>query len=142
MGASPVNQQALAEDIGRLVVRITVAGLILFHGMDKLFHGIEWMRGPLQSLHLPFIFAYGVFVGEVLAPLFVLAGVLTRIGALFIAFSMIMALVLDAGRLILTINPGGGWGIELEAFYLLGALAIALLGPGRFRLRSGKGFWA
>ncbi len=133
MGAAPVTHP-LADDIGRLVVRLMVAGLILFHGIDKILHGIGWMQGPLKALHLPFFVAYGVFIGEVVAPLFVAAGVLTRIGALFMAFNMIMALTLDAGRFILTINRGGGWGIELEAFYLLGSVAIALLGPGRFAL--------
>jgi putative oxidoreductase len=141
MGSTSVIQ-TFADDIGRLVLRMTVAGLVLFHGIDKILHGIGWMQGPLQSLHLPFFIAYGVFAGEVLAPLLVLSGVLTRIGALFIAFNMIMALVLDAGRYILSINPSGGWGVELEAFYLIGALVIALLGPGRFGIRSGKGTWA
>ncbi len=138
MGATPVTQP-LADDLGRLVLRVMVAGLILFHGIDKILHGIGWMQGSLQSLHLPFFIAYGVFIGEVLGPLLVLAGVLTRIGALFMAFNMIMALVLDAGRFILTINRTGGWGIELEAFYLLASIAVALLGPGRFALMPGKG---
>ncbi len=137
MGAAPVTHP-LADDIGRLVMRLMTAGLILFHGIDKILHGIGWMQGPLQALHLPFIIAYGVFVGEILGPLLVLAGVFTRIGALFMAFSMIMALILDAGRLILTINRSGGWGIELEAFFLLSSMAIALLGPGRFALMPEK----
>jgi putative oxidoreductase len=138
---SPVTR-SFADDAGRLVLRVMVAGLILFHGIDKILHGIGWMQGPFQSLHLPFFIAYGVFVGEVLAPLLVLAGVFSRIGALFMAFNMIMALVLDAGRFILTINRGGGWGIEVEVFYLLGSVCVVLLGPGRFAIMSGKGMRA
>jgi putative oxidoreductase len=141
MGSMPVSP-SLADDIGRLVLRLTVAGLILFHGIDKIIHGIGWMQGPLQALHLPFFIANGVYVGEVLAPLLVAAGVFTRIGALLIVVDMIMAFVLDAGRLILSINPGGGWGVELEAFYLMGALAVCLLGPGRFALTRGRGLRA
>jgi putative oxidoreductase len=123
-----------ADDIGRLVLRVTVGGLILFHGVDKILHGIGWMREPLGALHLPFFIAYGAYAGEVLAPVLVLLGVLARPAALVIAINMVMALVLDAGRFLFTINASGGWGVELEAFYLLGAMAIALLGPGRFSL--------
>jgi len=47
---------------------------------------------------------------------------------------MVMAVILDAHKLAFTINAGGGWGLELEAFYFLSAVAVALLGPGRFRL--------
>jgi putative oxidoreductase len=30
----------------------------------------------------------------------------------------------------------GGWALELQAFYLLTALALVFLGPGKYKLRS------
>jgi putative oxidoreductase len=135
MGASPVT---LPTDIGRLILRVTLAALLLFHGIDKIVHGIAWMQRPLAALHLPFFVAYGVYVGEVVAPLLVLLGLGTRLAAGVIALNMVMALVLEAGRNILTIQPAGGWGIELEAFYMLVAVVVALVGPGRFALAPGK----
>ncbi len=125
------------QDLGKLVLRLTLAGLILFHGIDKVIHGIAWMSGPLHVLHLPAFVACGVYVGEVAAPLFVAVGIGTRIAALTIAFDMVMAIALEAWRLALTINRVGGWGMELEAFYLMTAVAVALLGPGTLSLLPG-----
>jgi putative oxidoreductase len=35
----------------------------------------------------------------------------------------------------------GGWALELQGMYLGAALAIALLGAGRFSLGGGNGRW-
>jgi putative oxidoreductase len=29
-------------DLGKLIVRLTLGGLLLFHGIAKLFHGVGW----------------------------------------------------------------------------------------------------
>jgi len=125
-------------DAGRLLLRVTLAGLLLFHGVDKMIHGVAWMAGPLARFHLPPWIAYGAYVGEVVAPLLVLVGVLTRLASLVIVVNMVMALVLAAGRFFFTINRTGGWAIELEAFYLLTAVTVVLLGPGRWALAPGR----
>src|SRR5256885_14702821 len=40
---------------------------------------------------------------------------------------------------ILTVKViGGGWSIELEAFCLLGALALCVLGGGRYAIPGGR----
>ena len=126
-------------DVGRLILRLTLAGLILFHGIDKVLHGIAWMSGPLRSAGLPQVVGYGVFLGEVIAPLFVILGLGTRVAALVIVANMVMALVLDAGRFILTINSVGGWGVETEAFYLLSAVTLFFVGGGGISVTRGKG---
>ena len=126
-------------DVGRLILRLTLAALILFHGIDKVLHGIAWMSGPLRSAGLPQVVGYGVFLGEVIAPLFVILGLGTRVAALVIVANMVMALVLDAGRFILTINSVGGWGVETEAFYLLSAVTLFFVGGGGISVRRGKG---
>lgn len=126
-------------DVGRLILRLTLAGLILFHGIDKVLHGIAWMSGPLRSAGLPQVVGYGVFLGEVVAPLFVILGLGTRVAALVIVANMVMALVLDAGRFILTINSVGGWGVETEAFYLLSAVTLFFVGGGGISVTRGKG---
>jgi putative oxidoreductase len=131
------------QDIGKLILRLTLSVLILFHGVDKIIHGIAWMQEPIAALHLPSWVAYGVYIGEVIAPLLLILGLGARVAALVIAINMVMAVVLDAHRLAFTINAGGGWGLEVEAFYFMSAVAVALLGPGRFRLfgtgRAGSG---
>jgi putative oxidoreductase len=127
------------QDTGKLILRLTLAGLILFHGINKLIHGIAWMSEPLAAAHLPFFIAYGVYVAEVVAPVFLVIGLWTRIASLIVAFSMVMAISLDAWRLALVINGGGGWGMEVEAFFLMTALAVFFLGAGEFSVSRGKG---
>jgi putative oxidoreductase len=127
------------EDTGKLVIRVTVAGLILFHGISKIIHGIAWMSGPLGAAHLPFFIAYGVYIGEVVAPIFLIIGLWTRVASLLVAVNMVFAVALEAWRLAPTINRGGGWGLELEAFYFLAAVAVFFLGPGRYSVSRAKG---
>jgi putative oxidoreductase len=77
-----------------------------------------------------------VYVAEVVAPLLLIAGFLSRIAALIVAFDMLMAIVLVLRGRVMMINPqGGGWGIELEALLLLSAVAVALMGSGRWAVR-------
>jgi putative oxidoreductase len=130
------------QDIGKLILRLTVAGLILFHGISKIMHGISWMGGALDAAHLPHFISYGVYIGEVAAPLLLAMGLWTRIAALAVAINMAAAIGLEAWHLALVVNRGGGWGLELEAFYLLCAIAIFFLGAGRYRVGRSKGIFA
>ena len=34
----------LNEDIGKLILRVSIAGLMLFHGFFKLFNGIDGIK--------------------------------------------------------------------------------------------------
>ncbi len=128
----------LASDIaaqrpGVLLLRLTVAGLMLFHGLGKLGSGLGPIESMLAGAGVPSWFAYGVIVGEVIAPLMVLAGVLVRPAALLIAFNMIVAVALVHTAQLFTIGKMGGYALELQAFYFFGALAIALLADGKGR---------
>ena len=128
----------LASDIasqrpGVLLLRLTVAGLMLFHGVAKLRHGLGPIESMLAAAGLPQWFAYGVIVGEVIAPILILAGVLVRPAALVIAFNMVVAVALAHPAQLFTIGRTGGYGLELQAFYFLGALAIAMLVDGKRR---------
>ena len=127
-------RETTLEDVGKLVLRITVAGLLLFHGVAKILHGIEGIRTDMVRIHLPEIFAYAVYIGEVVAPLFVLVGAWTRIAALIVLVDLVVAVLLARMPAFFTLGRAGGWALELEALYGLGGLAIALLGPGRIKV--------
>lgn len=128
------------DDLGRLLLRITLGGILLFHGIFKLTHGVDWIRGPLGALGLPGFLAYGTYVAEVLAPILLFVGWKARLAALMIAFDMLMAIVLVLRPRLFTVNQGGGgWGIEVEGMILLVAVSVFLLGSGRYRL--GRGVW-
>jgi putative oxidoreductase len=130
------------NDVGKLILRLAVAILLAFHGVSKMQKGIAWMAGPLKAHGLPPWLGYGVFVAEVLAPLLLILGILTRPAALVIAFELAMALFLVVGpRTFMIDRQTGALGGELNFLYIGAALAIVLLGSGRFALSKGQGRW-
>lgn len=129
-------------DWGRLILRLAIGVLLLLHGIAKLRNGIGWLAGPLGAVGLPAFVGYGVYVGEIVAPLLLIAGKWTRLAGLVVAFNMLVAILLARRSDIGVLNPqGGGWAIELEMLYLLGGLVIFLLGSGRYALSRGAGRW-
>ena len=99
------------EDVGLFLLRLALGGILLFHGIFKLTHGVEWIKQPLGTLGLPGFLAYGTYVAEVVAPLLLMLGLWARIAALVVAFDMLMAIALVLRPRIFTINEmGGGWG--------------------------------
>lgn len=123
-------------DLGKLILRLTLGGLMLFHGIAKLLNGIGFIEGELASHGLPTVLAYGVYIGEVLAPLMVILGYQTRIGALLIIFNMLVAIALVHGHQLLALGSNGGWALELQGFFLFTAVAVIFLGPGRYKLKN------
>jgi len=129
------------DDAGKLTLRLAIGGLLILHGIAKLSNGIGWMAGMLGSHGLPAFLGYGVYVGEIIAPLLLLVGKFTRPAGLVIAFNMLVAVLLARRDAIAKLNQGGGWDIELEMLFLLGGVAIWFLGSGRYALSKGAGRW-
>ena len=126
----------ISDDLGKLILRLTLAVLMLFHGFAKAMNpdSIAWMSGALSGYGLPGFVAYGVYVGEIVAPLMILLGVLTRVGAGLIVINMVFAILLAHSGDLFSLTKHGGWALELQGFYLFGALALVFLGSGRFAL--------
>jgi putative oxidoreductase len=131
-----------ADDYGKVLLRLAVGGLLLFHGIHKVRYGVDWMFPMLEAKGLPALVAYGVYFGEVVAPLLILAGVLTRLSSLVVAGTMVMAVYLAHANEVFTLNQAGGWVIELAAFFFLAALALALGGAGKFSAWQGRRWWS
>jgi putative oxidoreductase len=120
------------ESTGKLILRVTLGFMILLHGIAKLMHGIDFLDGMLADAGLPAFFKYGVYVGEFLAPLAVIAGFYSRIGAWLIAVDMLFVFGLAHGAELFAINAqSGGLALESQYLFLFGAIAVALIGPGR-----------
>ncbi len=122
----------LSGDIAKLILRLTVGGLMIFHGAAKLIHGISFLGPAVTAAGLPEFVKYGVYFGEILGPLLLIFGYRARIGALLVVADMLFALFLVHRAQIFTLNQGGGLAIELPALYLLASLAVFFAGPGRF----------
>ena len=125
------------DNLGKLILRLTVGMLILLHGIFKLLHpeSLDSISKMLAAIHLPRPIAYGVFVGEVIAPLMVILGLYSRLGGLLIFGNMVFALMLAHRTQLFTLTANGGWALELKGFYLFSGLAVLFLGSGRLALR-------
>lgn len=121
------------DALGKLILRLTVGTLMLFHGIAKITNPgtVDFIGGALSGSGLPSILAYGVYVGEVIAPLMLIVGVYCRYGAIIIVINMLFAILLMHSGDIFALTEHGGWRLELQGFYLFGALAIMFLGSGR-----------
>lgn len=124
------------HDTGRLVLRLALGILVLLHGIAKLRNGVGGIEGMLQAQGLPGFIAWGAYVGEVVAPLMVVAGFHARIGGVLIAINMLFAIGLAHMGEIGQFTGSGGWALELQGMFLFTAIAVALLGPGRFSVNQ------
>ncbi len=128
-------------DLGLLFLRLAVGGLMLFHGIAKLTHGLDMLKPALAAKGLPDWPLYGLYIAEVLAPILIMIGFWSRLAAIAIILDMVMAIVLVHSQHIFSLNQAGGWSIEIEAFYLLTALALSFTGAGRFRVAGSASRW-
>jgi len=135
-----VNRALSHEDFGKLLLRLVVGGLMLFHGLHKLIGGVDGISAMLVAKGLPGFIAYGVLVGEVVAPILLILGVLTRPAALVLAFTMVVAwLMVGLGETV-ALEKTGAWAIESLVYFFVAALAIAFIGAGKYSL-GGNSAW-
>ncbi len=129
---------SLSPDTGRLILRLCVGGLMLFHGVAKIMHpaSLDFISGMLTANGLPVFLAYAVYIGEVLAPLMVIVGYQARIGGLLIATNMLFALFLVHTGDLFSLSEHGGSAVEIQLFYLLSAIAVVFLGSGRLAFKQ------
>lgn len=127
------------DESGKLILRLSIGILMLMHGMHKLMAGISGIAAMVHANGWPSWIAYGVFIGEIVAPIMIILGLLTRASALIVVFNMLMAIYLAHSHQLFQITKTGGWLLELQGLYLFGALAIALLGAGRYSVGGANG---
>jgi putative oxidoreductase len=133
-----MNYPMQSDDAGKFILRFTVGVLILIHGVSKIIDpgSVNGIGGQMTALGMPAFLAYGVYIGEVLAPLMVVLGIYSRVGGLLIAANMIVAIGMVHLSQIFTMARTGGWALELQGFYLLCGLAVYFLGSGRFAVKA------
>ena len=127
----------MADDAGKLILRLTLGILMLLHGIAKIFGGVDGLEKMVAGAGLPSVLAYGVYVGEVLAPLLVIFGFFSRFGAAIIVVNMLFAIFLAHRADLLLLTRSGGWALELQGFFLFTALALVFMRPGRFAINRG-----
>ena len=129
------------EDLAKLITRLTVSVLILFHTVSVL-NGEQAIRDNLAMWGLPLGLAYTSVIFEGIGPIMVILGVYARIGAWMMTFWMVMAFLLahiTTGH-IFQVNEVGFWRVESPFFFLSLSFVVALQGAGRYGLNIG-GRW-
>ena len=68
-------ESSFGTAFGKLILRLTVGGLMLFHGIHKVLHpeSLNFISSNLETAGLPGMLAYGVYVGEIVAPLMIIS---------------------------------------------------------------------
>ena len=129
---------SLSPDAGRLILRLCVGGLMLFHGVAKIMHtgSLDFISGMLTANSLPAVLTYGVYIGEVVAPLMVIVGYQARVGGILIAINMLFVLFLAHSGDFFSLTQHGGSAVELQLFYLLTAIAVVFLGSGKLAFKQ------
>jgi putative oxidoreductase len=124
----------MGDDFGKLVLRLALGILILLHGIAKVKGGVGFLTPLVTGIGLPAWFSYGVYIGEIVAPIMVILGLFTRVGAFIIFVNMIFAIVLVHRPELLAMTKQGGWALELQGMFMFTALALMFLSPGRYAM--------
>src|SRR5690554_2473618 len=98
------------DALGKLILRLSVGGLLLLHGIAKLLNpgSLTWIGETLVAQGLPSFLAYGVLVGEIVAPLMAIVGLHTRLAGLLMTLSMLTAIFLIHSHELFALNGNGG----------------------------------
>src|ERR1043166_6332734 len=95
-------------EFGKLVLRVTLGGLLILHGIAKLRNGIAGIAERLSGLGLPDALAYLVYVGEVVAPVLLIVGLWARPAAAVVAINMVVAVAVAHTAQIGQLGRSGG----------------------------------
>src|SRR6187397_2555680 len=96
------------EDTGKLILRLMVGVLMLLHGIAKAKSGVDWMTPMLAAHHLPGFIRYGVYIGEIVAPILLILGIFTRPAGAIVFINMLLAVLLVRADAIGKMAERGG----------------------------------
>ncbi|MCP9883471.1 DoxX family protein [Cyanobium sp. Alchichica 3B3-8F6] len=129
-----LQRPGLLASVGLLLLRLSIGGLMIHHGQEKLADPQQFANTYVASLHLPFplFFAYAAGYSELIGSWLVILGLLTPVGALALSGTMTVAAYQHISTAGLNIYV-----LELVLLYLGGSLALLFNGPGRFSFDAG-----
>ena len=119
---------------GALVLRIGLGVMFISHALLKYF--VFTLPGTAQffaSIGLPGFLGYATFAAELVGGILIVFGVQARWVAAALVPVLAGATWAHSGNGWLFTAPNGGW--EYPAFLTLAAIALFLLGDGKYALR-------
>jgi putative oxidoreductase len=127
-------------DVALLVLRLTLAAVLLYHGLPKVMN-FGATVGAFQSMNIPAptVSAGFAVLSEVVGGILILLGVAVDLAGILVIIDMLGAIffVHLANGFDFT---KGGW--EHPFTVLAIALALALAGPGRYAVGTGRSAYA
>lgn len=124
-----MNSEPVAEDFGRLVLRVGAGGLMLWqHGWPKLMGFADRMDHFADPIGLGSMISLGLIVfAETICAGLVMLGLWTRLSTVPVIIGMAVAAFMANGN-----KPFAEQ--ELAVCYMLAFIAIFFMGSGRFSL--------
>ena len=117
----------LKNEIGALILRVTLGALFLAHGVVKFQGGIENIEGWFSSIGLPGFMAYGVALLEIIGGIALIIGLGTKIVAALFALLMVGA-ILKVKLSVGLLGNGQMAGYELDLGFLAMAVYLVISG--------------
>lgn len=123
-------------DSGLLITRIAIAFPMSVYGISKMIHGVGFIEDMMSMHGLPSFFAYGVFAGEIIAPVMLIIGFRARLAGMIFAANCFTAAILAQTANIFKLNEFGGWALELLVIYMLVSLSFFFTGAGKYAVST------
>lgn len=114
------------NDVGLLLLRITIAIIFIYHGLPKLSKSKA--MSTMMGMPAPMIFMLGMV--EILASLGIAFGVLTQVSALLLAIVMVGAIGMKSMKWGVPFAAMDKTGWEFDLILLFASIAILLGGGG------------
>jgi putative oxidoreductase len=120
---------------GVILIRLLTGGVFFTEGAKKFLFAAQWGAGRFERIGIPWPQFIGPFVGvvEIVGGLLLLAGLLTRLGALMLLIDICVAIATTKIPILL---KSGFFAMEDPArtdySMLLGTLFLLIVGAGRW----------
>ncbi len=115
------------NEIGALILRVTLGILFFIHGLVKFQGGIENTVGWFESINIPGFMAYVVALIELVGGIALFIGFATRLVSILIALIMVGAII-TAKLPVGLLGNGQMAGYELDLAFLAIAVYLAING--------------
>ncbi len=122
---------------GALILRLALGTMWIAHALLKWFvFTIAGFASWLESEGLPAFMAWPVFSLELLGGIMIVLGLYGRYVSAFLIPVMLVAAWTHSANGWVHNSAGGGW--EYPIFLIFASIAYALIGDGRYALRSSQ----
>lgn len=115
------------NEIGALILRVTLGILFFIHGLVKFQGGIENTVGWFESINIPGFMAYVVALIELVGGIALIIGFATRLVSILLALLMVGAII-TAKLPVGLLGNGQMAGYELDLAFLAIAVYLAING--------------